>query len=372
MAQAREGAIQAVGESDVYFGPFRLERNRRLWHGESLVALRPQALAVLRYLAERPGQLVTKDELFTHLWPGLYVSQTVLRGCVHAIRHALQDTPVAPRFLETVGRHGYRFIGAVRTPSSADSPQPHEARARAAAIQHTPRETPYFVGREWELARLHAAFERAQQGERQIVLLSGEPGIGKTALVDRFLAEVQARGSVRIGRGQCLELQGPGEAYLPMLEALGQLSREPGGEHVRTIMRHYAPQWWLQMAGSMEPHDLAARQPHGPSSRERMLRECAEAVERLAADAVLVLVCEDLQWSDGATVEALAYLAQRRGTARLHLIGTYRPAEVVVQAHPLRRVVQELSGHGQCEELALKRFPRWRRISGSASARVRP
>src|SRR5262245_54195931 len=126
MAQESELPIHAVAESDLHFGPFRLERYERLWHGEHLVALRPRALAVLRYLAERPGQLVTKEELLTHLWPRLYVTQTVLRVCVHAIRHALQDSPSAPQFIETVGRQGYRFVAAVSAPSSALSPQPHD------------------------------------------------------------------------------------------------------------------------------------------------------------------------------------------------------------------------------------------------------
>jgi DNA-binding response OmpR family regulator len=61
MAQESERPIQSAAESDLHFGPFRLERNKSLWHGEHLVALRPRALAVLRYLAERPGQLVTTE-----------------------------------------------------------------------------------------------------------------------------------------------------------------------------------------------------------------------------------------------------------------------------------------------------------------------
>ena len=122
MAQESERPIQSAAESDLHFGPFRLEMQKRLWHGEHLVALRPRALAVLRYLAERPGQLVTTEEFLTHLWPRLYVTKTVLRVCVHAIRHALQDSPIAPRFIETVGRQGYRFVGAVSAPSSALAP----------------------------------------------------------------------------------------------------------------------------------------------------------------------------------------------------------------------------------------------------------
>jgi predicted ATPase len=89
-------------------------------------------------------------------------------------------------------------------------------------------------------------------------------------------------------------------------------------------------------------------------SQKQMLRQLTEAVDALAADAVVVLVFEDLQWSDTATLEVVAYLAQRRWPARLYILGTYRPAEVVVKGHPLRRVIQELYGRRQCEELALE------------------
>jgi predicted ATPase len=269
----------------------------------------------------------------------------------------LQDNPDAPQFIETVGREGYRFIGAISAPPPGDSSQPPGGREGSASPWPGTPHTPHFVGREQELAHLHALFERAQQGERQVVFLLGEAGIGKTALVDRFAAQVQESGPVLIGRGQCVELHSPGEAYLPILEALAQLCREAGGEHVLAILRRYAPLWLAQMGGLLEANDLETLQRHiHGSSQERMLREFAEAVEIIAADTALVFVFEDLQWSDASTVEALAYLARRRRAARLHLIGTYRPADVVVRQHPLRRVVQELYGHGQCEECALELF----------------
>ena len=85
-----------------------------------------------------------------------------------------------------------------------------------------------------------------------------------------------------------------------------------------------------------------------------MLRECAEAIEKLAAETILILFLEDLQWSDGATLELLEYLARRQEQARLLVIGTYRPADTVMSGHPLRRVVQKLVGRRQCHELALE------------------
>src|SRR5262245_9072052 len=93
MAQSQETPFQAGAEIDLYFGPFRLESTKRLWRGAQLVTIRPRPLAVLRYLAERAGQLVPGEELLKRLWPGIYVTRTVLRVCLSEIRQALEEDP---------------------------------------------------------------------------------------------------------------------------------------------------------------------------------------------------------------------------------------------------------------------------------------
>ena len=111
------------------------------------------------------------------------------------------------------------------------------------------------------------------------------------------------------------------------------------------VLRRHAPLWLVQLAGLLEAaeQEMVQRYVQG-SSQERMVRELAEALEVLAADAGLILVLEDLQWSDASTLNALVYLAQRRRPVRLYLLGTYRPTDVVVSGHPLRQVVQALYG----------------------------
>jgi predicted ATPase len=331
-----------------------LEQAKRLWRGNQQVEVRPRPLSVLRYLAERPGQLLTGEELLKRLWPGIYVTKTVLRVCVHEVRQALREDSAVPRFIETVGRQGYRFIGSVVSGRSVASRPSPEATIQSLITDGSDQAT-YFVGRERELARLRAAFARTQRRERQMLLLSGEARIGKTTLADRFLDLVRTSGHACIGRGQCVEHYGSGEAYLPLLEALGQLCREVEGERILNVLRRYAPLWLAQLSGLLETDEQEAvrRQVQG-SSRERMLRELAEAVEALAAESVLILILEDLQWCDVSTLEVLAYLAQRRQPAKLYILGTYRPTDVVVQEHPLRSIVQELAGRRQCEELPLE------------------
>ena len=96
------------------FGLFRLDvRNARLWCGPEVIRLTNKALAVLCYLAERSGQLVTKDELFAAVWPGVVVSDAALVACIGELRRALGDTRRTPQFIETVHGRGYRFIAPI-------------------------------------------------------------------------------------------------------------------------------------------------------------------------------------------------------------------------------------------------------------------
>src|SRR5262245_42686209 len=90
------------------------------------------------------------------------------------------------------------------------------------------------------------------------------------------------------------------------------------------------------------------------ATQERMVRELAEAVEMLTATRPLLLILEDLHWSDYATLDLLTYLARRPGPARLLLLGTYRPVEVLLRGHPLQTVKQDLGLHGQGVELPLE------------------
>ena len=163
------------------------------------------------------------------------------------------------------------------------------------------------------------------------------------------------REMVQIGRGHCVEQSGQGEAYLSVLQALQQVCHVSGGDRAVAVLRRYAPMWLVQMLGVIEGGELEAlqRQVYG-SSPQRMLRECGEALVRLEAVTPLILFLEDLQWSDGATLELLEYLAQRQEPARLLVIGTYRLADTVMSGHPLRRVVQKLVGRRQCHEMALE------------------
>src|SRR5215475_4337953 len=165
------------------FGPFRLEvAQGQLWQGNQVLGLRRRSLAVLCYLAEHPGRLVTKAELRQRVWAGTHVTDTVLRVCVQEIRAVLGDAADAPQYLATVGRQGYRFL-------VGDD--------REAA---PPRLAGPLVGRQGEVETLQSWFQRAAQGARQLVFVSGEAGVGKTTVVEQWLARLAPGRGVRMAR----------------------------------------------------------------------------------------------------------------------------------------------------------------------------
>jgi DNA-binding winged helix-turn-helix (wHTH) protein len=346
---------------DWHFGPFQLDlENACLWEGNQRLTLRPKTFDILVYLVHHAGELVTRDDLLEAVWPATVVADGVLTTCIGELRKALGETAREPQYIATVHRRGYRF-SAPLTPSGSPkvtvlTPEAlgvshHGASPRASSI---PSPSPQLIEREGELNQLHQWFEAACQGQRQIVFLAGEVGIGKTVLLDAFLDQLDAAARPRVGRGQCMNHYGAGEAYLPLLDALEQVVTAQDRADVIDVLRQYAPSWLLQLPGLLvaEEWERLQQQTLG-ASRERMLRELAQAVEVLTMDRPLILVLDDLHWSDVSTLDWLAYVARRRAPARLFVIGAYRPVDAVTHKHPIRADTQDLRVHGQCQELML-------------------
>jgi predicted ATPase len=335
--------------------------NEWAWCGAQRLRLTPRTFAVLRHLVEHQGRLITKEELFTTVWRDAIVSDAALASCIRDLRKALGDSSGAPRYIQTVHRRGFRFIGPIPPPTAVLSP-PDSSPTRDAGVHAASsfpcasRATPTLVGREAELAGLRTRLTKALGGQRQLVFVTGEPGIGKTALVETFLAEVGAANAVRIGCGQCVEQYGAGEPYLPLLEALGRLGRAAGGKQLVQTLKQHAPTWLEQLPGLLSDRDVEAVQRRAQgATRDRMRRELVEAFDTLTQEAPLVLLLEDLHWSDSATIDLLGMLARRREASRLMVLATYRPADVAAEpTHPLSRIKHELQLHGHCDEIPLE------------------
>lgn len=327
------------------FARFSLDpAGEQLWCEQQPVSLKPKAFAVLRYLLENSQRLVTKEELLDSVWGDVSVGDSVLKAQLRDIRLALGDDAGAPRFIETVHRRGYRFIAAVSrvVPKLPE----HEELALDAT----------FVGRESELSYLSRAFRAAASARRQVVFVTGPPGIGKTSLINAFCDQIQQQAAL-VARGQCVNQYGVGEPYLPLLEALGRIGRGPHRSALVNVLRRHAPSWLSQLPELLEGVERPAQPTLGLSAApERMLREMAEALEVFALEMPLILLLEDVHWADPSTLTWIAYIARRTDPARLLLLSTYRPFEVEMSGHPLAAVKRELEIQQRCRELAVPSF----------------
>lgn len=350
------------------FESFRLDMaNECLWHEKSQIDLPPKPFAVLRYLVDNPGRLITHDELLEALWPETYVQPQVLRTYMLELRKVLGDDPGQPRFIQTLPKRGYRFIATVT--EAADSAFAKKTNGSQPAVGESPtrRATDHMppvdaqttddtsrqgmpetriVDRKQELATLTSLVNKLTQGERQTVFLTGEAGIGKTALIDAFCSLTESKIPGSIARGQCVEGVGPKEEYYPVMEALGHLCASALGERVCSVFAKIAPAWLSALGRSSDSSAPA-------SAPERMPGDLCAALEEIALQSPLVLVLEDLHWADASTLHVISALARRRARAQLMVVATFNPQHGSVD-HPLKALQQDLRMRRLCCEIALK------------------
>lgn len=358
------------------FGDFHLdEANAQLQCASRAIDLQPKELAVLCELARHAGRLVTKNQLLDAIWGHQHVSESVLKTIVSRLRAVLDDDAREPRCIETVSRKGYRFIAAVAPSTSLaafgapiapsalgddTSPTAFDATAAPSRLDPAPpapaiEAQPLVVGRDAALACLQDKLDAARTCRRQLMFVAGEAGIGKTTLIDAFASTAVAQGAV-CARGQCVEHHGAAEPYLPFLEAIDMLVR--ADPQRLALLRRAAPSWLAQMpwhlADDEERRELQ-REVAG-ITQERMLREIGELLDRLTERQPLVLVLEDLHWSDHASVQLIGYLARRRSPAALLVLASLRPADVIAESHPIASLRRELRVQRLADEVDLEAF----------------
>ena len=250
------------------------------------------------------------------------------------------------RFKELVSRMkfpGDNAIGADQAATPAPVPVARQARRRT-------------VGRATERAALLAAFEAVAAGRGLVVGIAGEAGIGKTTLVEEFVADLGTAGhSCTLARGRCSERLAGTEAYLPWMEALESLVRGEGGRARASLLKTLAPTWYAQVMPLAPDESSAARLPADvkTASQERLKRELAAFLEELGRPHPVVLFLDDLHWADASTVDLLAYVAGRFDQVRALVVVTYRPAELALAAQPFAALKLDLSARGLGRELAL-------------------
>ena len=350
------------------FGPFRLEvSERRLLRDGHPVPLRAKVFDTLCLLVENHGTLVTKDELMRAVWPDSVVEEGNLAHNLTVLRKALDDKGPLP-LIQTVSGQGYRFLGNVRALGGAEKDAPaansweerlEHARAALATKCTLSSSAETFsgnvVGRAHELEELLASMDAAFAGQGKVMFVTGEPGIGKTTLFEQLQAGRRARGILcATAIGRCSERLGEAEAYLPVLEALDTLLSGAWSREMAELMRLIAPTWYVRVAplwASADAGFASIVMEARVASRERMKREMASFLEEVSRIVPVILFMDDLHWADVSTVDLLAFLSRKLTGMRLYIVAAYRPADLMLAAHPFIALKQEMKRHNVCAEM---------------------
>ena len=212
-----------------------------------------------------------------------------------------------------------------------------------------------IIHRERELDALRIAWQDADAGHGGFICVTGEPGIGKTTLVEDFLDELSVfHPECLIARGRCSERLAGTEAYLPVLDALGDLLRSENSGSAARLMKIIAPSWYAQVGNFTQPFSPeSAKEPSRAGSQQALLREFSGLLEEASRLGPVVLFFDDVHWADVSTVDLLAHLGRLCSGMRVLTILTYRPTELLLGPHPFHRVRQELQTRGTCTELAV-------------------
>jgi tetratricopeptide (TPR) repeat protein/predicted Ser/Thr protein kinase len=211
------------------------------------------------------------------------------------------------------------------------------------------------VGRDSEREELLGAFQTAAEGTWTLLCVAGEPGLGKTTLVEDFLASVAATNRTAwIARGHCSERLSGTDALLPWLESLESLIRGDGGDHAARLMRRFAPTWYLQVAPALGEATIEVLSTDLKSaSPERVKRELHAFLEELCRVRPVILFFDDVHWSDVSTCELLGYVASKGQNLPMLVLSTYRPSTLVASKHAFLQLRLQLESKGCCRELPL-------------------
>ena len=313
------------------FGEFTLDADRYvLRRGADVIPLEPKIFDVLRFLVDRRERVVHKQELLDALWPGEFVTDSVLPRCIATARKALGDDATRQTYIATAHGRGYRFVGELH--DGGAGPEVPDA----AADTRSP-----FIGRERELEQTDTWTGEAIAGRGRLIALAGEPGIGKTRTADEVLRRAGARGALCL-EGRCYEGHGA-PPFWPWVQALRAWLDAVGRDADHGELTRRVPEL-LSLLPELDPSGEAsalATSEEG-SSRFRLFDALGEALKQSTRKRPIALVLDDLHYADTASLELLRFLASDLHRRPMLIVATYRDVELR-RGHPLAALLGELA-----------------------------
>ena len=333
-------------------------RRRHVTVGSRPVRLTAKEFDLLAVLAEHPGWVLSKEQLFRRVWASDYLEDTrVIPVHLANLRRKLGDDPTRSHYLHTIHGVGYKLE---YLPEPLTAGQVAATRPSGMATDRLPRDgggflrlPDVFIGRHRETATLSQALDDVLSGSARTVLVSGEPGIGKTRLAEEFETFARARGAAVVwGR---LTEDDVTPAFWPFVQALRQLltSSAPGSptempSSVDALMGQLLPEVRDRLPDQRSP---AVFDPD--EARFRLFNAVAEVVRTFAASRPLVLIIDDLHWAAVPSLRLLEFLVRELYASPVMLLLTYRDTEVD-RAHPLRHTLGALARERGCRRVYLE------------------
>jgi predicted ATPase len=265
-----------------------------------------------------------------------------IRGVSDRKKHGKTDSPSIQESIAPVASH-------ITVPSNTGSPLSPVADITAISA------TTNFVGRHRELRVLKSALEDAAAGRGRVVMLAGEPGIGKTRMVEELAAYATSTGS-QVLWGRCYEDSGA-PPYWPWIEVTrarirevkaGQLRQDMGSGAVNVA--EIVPEVRAKLPSLANLPDLSPEQ-----ARFQLFDAMTSFLANTSQSQPLVLAFEDLHWADTFSLRILEFLGSRIADSRLMVVGAYRDGEVSPE-HPLSQTLGTLSSEPSFRLETLRRF----------------
>jgi len=333
------------------FDHYRLdEQERQLLRGAHTVTLTPKLFDLLVEFVRNAGHLLPKQELLDKVWAEVAVEEGSLTRSISSLRRVLGPTPDGRDYIQTVSKRGYRFIADVRetTGDEHSSARPRTIPAPSSLDASAAIE---FVGRHAELAQMGEVWERAKGGRHQLLLIAGEPGIGKTRLSLEFARGRGAEGATVLVGSSDEENLVP---YQPFVESLAWYIRHCPETDLRAQLAGIGGGAEL---GPFLP-ELRTRIPDLPypatvdaEGQRYRLFEAVGALFAVASQArPMLLIFDDLHWADKPTLLLLRHVLRSGRAASVAIVATYRESELG-RTHPLAETL-----------VALRREPRVTRL----------
>jgi DNA-binding winged helix-turn-helix (wHTH) protein/tetratricopeptide (TPR) repeat protein len=293
---------------------------RELRKGGAVLEVEPRVLDLLLYLVERKERVVGKRELLDAVWEGRIVSDAAMARAIHSARKLIGD----PEAIRTFYGRGYRFVAAspAETAPSRVDRSAHEEAPRSKSISSGRSPSPLLVGRDSDLALAAECLDAALQGQTRGLIMTGEAGVGKTALCER-IAQISTERGVLAVWGRCSEVPGA-PAYWPFTQVLRSIGERLPSERREELLEAYP-----KVRELLSPSGLSLDATgDAEQARFRLFDSIAQFLRAAAAGAAFAIVVDDLHCADTPSLLLFHFLMQQLKDARLLLVAAYRDAEM--------------------------------------------